>query len=160
MHALNQSTKPALTSAAGCVVLDTNVVLDWLLFADRQGLVWGRAVEQRRLTWIATADMRDEFAHVLARGLASARGADILALLEAWDRHATPAPPAPVSSLACADPDDQMFLDLALHTGAPWLVTRDRELLRLRARAIAQGLRILKPDDIAKDSGLSTLLQV
>lgn len=140
-------------------MLDTNVVLDWLLFADRHGRPWGEAVEQGRLTWIATAPMRDEFVHVLARGLAAARGADATALLGVWDRLATPAPPAPVASLACADPDDQKFLDLALHAGAPWLVTRDRHLLRLGGRALARGVRILKPDERSKDSRLAALLQ-
>lgn len=138
--------KPALTSGSRLVVLDTNVVLDWLLFADPHGLAWGGAVASGRLAWIATDAMRDEFAHVLARGLAAARLADAPALLGAWDRLVTPAAPAAPSHLVCVDPDDQKFLDLALAAGAAWLVTRDRALLRLGTRASALGLTILKPD--------------
>lgn len=159
MHALDHSSKPALTSGSRLVVLDTNVVLDWLMFDDPHGLAWGGAVGSGRLAWIATDAMRAEFAHVLARGLATARGADIPTLLDAWDRHAMPASEAPASNLVCADPDDQKFLDLALHAGAAWLVTRDRELLRLRARALPRGVCILKPDETARDTRLCTLLQ-
>jgi uncharacterized protein len=146
MHPQNEPQKPALTSCCELVVLDTNVVLDWLLFADPHGLAWGGAVSSGRLSWIASAPMRDEFAHVLARGLAASRQADAPALLGAWDRLVTPAAPGAPSHLVCADPDDQKFLDLALAAGATWLVTRDRALLRLKARARALGLCIVKPD--------------
>lgn len=141
------------------VVLDTNVVLDWLLFADPHGRAWGGAVESGRLTWIATADMRDEFDHVLARGLATARGAAAPVLLDAWDRLARHVAKAPASGLACADPDDQKFVDLALHQAARWLVTRDRELLRLASKARLHGLYILRPDEVGRDGGLGSLLQ-
>ena len=40
------------------VVLDTNVVLDWLLFANPQGQALGTAVTRGQLRWIATAARR------------------------------------------------------------------------------------------------------
>jgi predicted nucleic acid-binding protein len=48
--------------------------------------------------------------------------------------------------LHCRDPDDQMFLDLALAAGARWLVSRDRALLHLRRRAQSHGLAIVTPE--------------
>src|SRR5690606_15469334 len=53
----------------------------------------------------------------------------------------------PAADLTCRDPDDQVFLDLALHRGVGWLLSRDRQLLALRRRALARGLRILRPED-------------
>jgi uncharacterized protein len=129
------------------IVLDTNAVLDWLLFADPGMQALATAIEQGRLRWIATAEMRGEFEHVLGRGLAAARGADRARFELAWGQHCTehPAAPPAATSLRCTDTDDQKFLDLALATGARWLVSRDRALLKLRSKAGALGLAIVTP---------------
>lgn len=132
-------------------MLDTNVALDWLLFADRSSQQFSAAIERRQIVWIASPRMRDEFADVLGRGLAAARGADTATLLAAWDRHVTPAanpPPLPRSvPLLCTDPDDQIFLELAHAGGALWLLSRDRALLRLARQAAAAGFCITSPED-------------
>ena len=83
---LDSSCEQSLTPAP-TVVLDTNAVLDWLLFADPRMAPLASAVTDGRLRWIATARMRDEFAHVLARGLAATRRADPAVLAAAWHRH-------------------------------------------------------------------------
>jgi predicted nucleic acid-binding protein len=129
------------------IVLDTNVVFDWLLFAEPSvaGLV--AAVRERRVRWLATAPMRAELTHVLGRGLADARGVDPVEVLRAWDTFACEVAPPPVGCrLRCSDADDQKFIDLALHAGASWLVSRDRALLRLARRAALIGLPIVTPE--------------
>jgi predicted nucleic acid-binding protein len=147
--------KPLLTSAIRpsrpAIVLDTNVVLDWLVFNDPRSASVVAAIVKRQVRWIAMRAMRDELAAVLQRGLAAARRADVSAVLDAWDAHAEPcdAPPhcgGPIQ-LRCSDPDDQMFLDLAHAAGARWLLSRDRAVLRLTRRAAAIGLVIAKPED-------------
>ncbi len=127
------------------IVLDTNVVLDWLLFADPGVQALVTAIEQGRLRWIATAAMRGEFEHVLGRGLAAARGADTARFALAWEQHCAVYPPAPLAPapLRCTDNDDQKFIDLALAAGARWLVSRDHAVLKLRRRAGALGLSIV-----------------
>lgn len=133
---------------AKLLVLDTNAVLDWLLFSDPAMRPLAAAVEQGRLRWIATAAMRAEFAHVLGRGLAASRGADPGRLELAWRHHCTEQPTAPLADarLHCTDTDDQKFLDLALASGALWLVSRDRAVLKLGRRAAVYGLAITTPD--------------
>ena len=137
-----------LTSALPGVVLDTNVVLDWLLFDEPSVAELAAAVMGGRVRWLGTAAMRDEMAHVLSRGLAAAHGADPAALAVAWDRHCTEYPPAPpaVAHLRCTDTDDQKFVDLALASSARWLISRDRAVLKLRRRAAKLGLTIAPPD--------------
>ena len=129
------------------IVLDTNAVFDWLLFADpgMQALV--TAIEQGRLRWIATAAMRSEFEHVLNRGLAAGRGTDPAHFDLIWRQHCTEHPTAPPAAapLRCTDPDDQKFLDLALSANARWLVSRDCALLKLRPKAATVGLAIVTP---------------
>jgi predicted nucleic acid-binding protein len=125
--------------------LDTNVVLDWLLFEDPSMRALASAVTSGRVRWLATAAMRDELARVLARGLAAARAADTAALLAAWDARVTLQSDSPAQPLRCTDPDDQKFIDLAIAAGARWLVSRDRAVLALARRASPSGLIILGP---------------
>ena len=54
----------------------------------------------------------------------------------------TPVRPPPCR---CSDPDDQKFIDLALHAGARWLLSHDKAVLRLAAPARRLGLQILPP---------------
>lgn len=132
------------------IVIDTNVVLDWLLFDDPAVHALATAVVQRRIDWIATATMRDELAHVLERGLAAQRAMAPATVLAAFDAHAhvqpSPPPPRPAESgWICSDPDDQKFVDLARSAGARWLLSRDRAVLKLARRARAAGIQILAP---------------
>ena len=137
-----------LTSERPSVVLDTNVVLDWLLFNDPSVAKLAAAVVGGRVRWLATAAMRDELTHVLGRGLAATHGADPAALVATWGRHCIEHPTAPLAAahLRCTDTDDQKFIDLALATGAGWLISRDRAVLKLRRRAAPYGLTISPPD--------------
>jgi uncharacterized protein len=126
-------------------VLDTNVVLEWLLFRDPSATGWSAAVEAGAVRWLATVAMREELARVLERGLAAARGADAGAVLARWDALAVMQAEPPSHRLTCSDPDDQKFLDLAFTVGARWLVSRDRALLRLARRAAPLRVEIVTP---------------
>jgi predicted nucleic acid-binding protein len=128
------------------LVLDTNVVLDWLVFADPRSAAAGAAIAGGLVHWLASAAMRHELERVLARGRLGARQPETDAALAQWDRHATmieARAPLAQSGWRCSDPDDQKFIDLALHCGAAALLTRDRALLRLARRARAAGLAIV-----------------
>jgi predicted nucleic acid-binding protein len=136
-----------LTSGAPGVVLDTNVALDWLVFAEPAVAALAAAVTSGQLRWFATPAMRVELAHVLGRGFATRHGCDPAATLAGWDAHALPQAHAPAArGLVCTDVDDQKFIDLAIEARAHWLVTRDRAVLRLARRARLQGLSILTPE--------------
>ena len=140
---------PDSAPAAPIVVLDTNVVLDWLVFRDPACSALGAAIGGAALRWTATAAMRDELAHVLARGHLDTWTPDLPALWSHWDRHCveapTPPPSGPPGRLRCSDPDDQKFIDLAVACGARWLVSHDRAVLRLARRLREHGVDALPP---------------
>ena len=140
---------PEPTPARPRLVLDTNVVLDWLLFDEPAGGALGRAIVSGRVLWLASAAMRGELQHVLARGVGGAWQPDIPAIFAAWDRWASPVVasdrPGP-RSLRCGDADDQKFIDLAIETGAASLLSRDRAVLKLARSARKFGLQILTVD--------------
>ena len=128
------------------VVLDTNVVLDWLVFGDADGSALGRAVAAGRLRWVATLAMRDEFAHVVARDAFDRWRPALPEVWAAWDRYCAEAMlPEPSPHLRCTDPDDQMFIDLAAHNARGWLLSRDRAVLKLGPRLSRLGIRVATP---------------
>ena len=129
------------------VVLDTNVVLDCLLFDEPTARPLGNALADGRLHWVTTEAMLDELADVLSRPFVAARRGDAAALLARARAlsQVVPAPPATANRLACADPDDQPFIDLALALPARWLFSRDRDLLALARRAAARRVDVLRP---------------
>jgi len=127
-------------------VLDTNVVLDCFVFRNVGCLPLRSALENDSVRWVATPAMREELAHVLGRGFDARWRADPAAVMAAWDRGAQLLPEPARSSLYCTDPDDQKFIDLALALNAPWLLTRDRAVLKLARRARLQGVQIVPPE--------------
>ena len=130
------------------VVLDTNAVLDWAVFRDPALTALSRAIESGRLRWVGTDRMRGELAHVLARGHLAAYQSDPLPVLVLWDRHCEllPEPAVAAVRLRCTDPEDQMFIDLAVSVSGQWLVSRDRAVLKLRKRLLEHQVIVTTPD--------------
>ncbi len=132
-------------------VLDTNVVLDWLLFGNPQCAPLQQALTTAALRWVATAEMRDELAHVLAGGRLDRWSPDLPLLWSQWNKHCvevpTPPPASRAARLRCSDPDDQKFVDLAVACGARWLLSRDRAVLKLRRRLREHGVAAVTPDE-------------
>ena len=130
------------------VVLDTNVVLDWLVFHDASVLKLTQQIERGELLWIACPAMRSELAHMLNHHRLARWGSDAEQALAVFDRWAEPQRDPPEHggvALRCTDPDDQVFLNLALAGRASWLFTHDRALLKLARRARPLGLSIQPP---------------
>lgn len=130
------------------VVLDTQVVLDWQFFGDRALAGW--VLPGASWRWVASAAMRDELAHVLGRGFDVRWTTPVDDVLRFFDTHTSPcdAPalaPMLARRLACRDPDDQKFIDLAVALAPSCLVSRDRAVLALGRRAAAMGVRIVPP---------------
>jgi uncharacterized protein len=133
-------------AANDAVVLDTNVALDWLVFDDARVAALAAAIESRSLRWLSCLPMRQEFERTLGYRMLSKWQPDCERSLSKFDQHAVIEPaPHTLPALRCSDPDDQIFLDLAVAAGAGWLLTHDRALLRLAKRAAALGVRIVPP---------------
>lgn len=150
------STNPAVhatgvlpTPATVVAVLDTNVVLDLLLFRDPRGQALHQALSDQLLRWITTEQMLVELDWVLHRSALAAWGHDS-ALVMAQARRLCSTVPASAEGGSrvprCTDPDDQMFIDLAWRWPAALLFSRDRALLRLARPARLHGLWIGTPE--------------
>ena len=162
------------------IVLDTNVWLDWLLFDDPAVAPIKMAVAGGKAEVVMDEATEEELARVLAytfnnKTIAPDKQA---ALLEQCRRiarkakgerrkeegvdprvsgsdhrspitdHAVPAAENPLPK--CEDPDDQKFLELALASGAAYLVTRDGALLDLAEHKVRPlPFRIVTPRQLA-----------
>jgi uncharacterized protein len=134
------------------VVLDTNVWLDLWLFNDPRVASLRQALAAGELAPVRSAATDAELREVLARpelfNVPAERQRD---LLGNWEALATlVAEPSPVT-MQCRDPLDQKFLELAMAAGAALLITKDRDLLKLRKRARAQGVAVLTPAQFPPD---------
>lgn len=130
------------------VVIDTNIALDLLVFDDPGQATLAAALATGELQWIATAAMRDELARVLGYPLIAARlaasGREPEAVLAAFDARVQRIDGVPVRSrFVCSDPDDQMFIDLAVAQGAR-LLSKDRAVLSMRKRLAPLGVAVAR----------------
>ena len=145
------------------VVIDTNVVLDLLVFDDPGCAPLRTALAAGGLRWLATDAMRGELARVLGYPLIAARleknaqrderqrpqsqsqaeGApgrrDAASVLAAFDAQVQRVAPAARAPCVCRDPDDQIFVDLAVAHRAQ-LVSKDRAVRALRKRLALLGV--------------------
>ena len=146
MSSTAQAAAAQATPAA--VVLDTNAALDWLVFDDPAIRGLSTAISQGSVRWLACPRMRLELAHMLSHASLARWRPDAAAALATFDRHVRlldePLANTP-KRLFCTDPDDQVFIDLALEHQALWLVTHDRALLKLARKALLRGVKVLPP---------------
>ena len=133
-------------------VVDTNVWLDWLVFGDAVVAPLRAAVSGGHLELVACVRIRDEVLDVIRRPQIAVRCADLDAAADTFHRHVRLADPPPDCGLTCTDPDDQVFLDLAVAERAAWLISKDRDLLSLASKAHRRfALRIAPPARFAAE---------
>ena len=143
-----------IPSFSAKLVLDTNIIMDMLHFADQATLPLLAALEAGNLRALSDPECLAELERVVAYpefGLDPQAQAKLLA------RYATLAGIVPTEGEEnyllprCRDADDQKFLILAARTGADLLVTRDKLLLRLNShRHIPPPCPIVKADEACR----------
>lgn len=129
------------------IVIDTNMVLDMLLFDVPEASHWLTAIQTQQLQWLTTSHMREElkrvlhYPHILAR--VHAYNQHTQSILHAYDTHTHTTPSAPRCRYTCKDADDQCFIDLAAHHQAT-LLSKDTQVGKLRKRLAKIGAVVYK----------------
>lgn len=130
----HSSPKPAVGSALPRLVLDSNVWVDILIFADPRARPLLDALEAAAIDVVIDSHCLEELKRVIDYPQFARFALDrdlLLGRVDNWTRrHEACAPPG-LELPRCRDPDDQKFLELAASAGADWLLTKDRALLRL-----------------------------
>lgn len=126
-------------------IIDTNIALDLLVFADPSTARLRQAVEDGSVHWLVTEGMRDELARVLRYPQIAVRLSALsrtdAQVLDAFDQLSCRVAPAPAAPVRCQDRDDQPFVDLAVEHCA-FLLSKDRQILRLRTRLALLGVAV------------------
>ncbi len=134
-----------------CVVLDTNIVLDLVVFGDLAAQALKSAVVNGQLRWLATEAMRVELARVLDYPQVAKRltrdGLAAAQVLLAFDTHARTVAAGSKAPVTCSDTDDQIFIDLAVAHKA-WLLSKDQAVLCMKKRLLALGVRTRSAIDL------------
>ena len=135
------------------LVLDTNVVIDWLVFDDPYMNPLRDGVREARIQVLTHPPAVEELLRVLAYPqlkLGAARQQEIFAryndattLAKMPEGFSTKHLMMPGGFPRCRDRDDEPFLALALHTQADALVSRDNAVFGLKSRAAKFGVTIL-----------------
>ena len=127
------------------LVLDTNVVLDLLVFNDPAIAPVRALLADGELRWIADAAQRVELERVLGYPQIAPRvafyGLSTAGVLAAFDAGVAYQPQAPAIQVICKDPDDQHFLALAVQHRA-LLLSKDKAVLVLRKRLALRGATV------------------
>ena len=143
------------------LVLDTNVVIDWLVFDGPFMNPLRHGVRDGRIRVLTHLPAIEELGRVLAYPqlkLGHARQKEIFARYQA-ETVIAPMPAGfstkqlmlPGGFPRCRDHDDEPFLALAFHTQADVLASRDNAVFGLKSRAAKFGVTILNvPQLIAR----------
>jgi uncharacterized protein len=131
------------------LVLDTNVVMDWLVFEHASLNCLRNALHSGQVTLITHVTATEELRRVLnypVFKLDVTRQKDVF---ERYQAQTSPSDlPAEITELPtgfprCRDPDDDPFIALAWHARADALVSKDRAVLKVARKCRKFGFRIL-----------------
>jgi putative PIN family toxin of toxin-antitoxin system len=141
------------------LVLDTNVWLDWLVFDDPGIRALQAAVAAGDAEIVINADCEAELLRVLGYPLQkwtldAGRQTVCIAACRAVARHVET--PCTITLPACADADDQKFLELAAATRAHYLLSKDQALLVLAQRRPSLPFHIVTPEVFAAHQGVES----
>ncbi len=118
-------------------VIDTNWALDLLVFEDPRAVTLRERLASKQWQWLTCAPMRTELERVLGypnivRQLLR-RDLQANTVMAEYERLTVTMDVPPPCPIQCRDPDDQIFIDLAVEHRAH-LLSKDTEVLRLRHR--------------------------
>lgn len=129
------------------IVLDTNVVLDLFHWGNVDAVPIMAALEAGRIECLVDDRTLDELRRVLTYPQLKLTPEMIAERYARYSALVTTIPEGEAPPLPrCQDRDDQKFLELTARSGANWLVSKDKALLKLRGRT-KLGFQIMKPKD-------------
>lgn len=122
------------------VILDTNILLDILVFDEELAHPLREALEMKSVDAVSTPRMIAEFLDVITRpqfALSTDEQKEIATQWSLWcrlvdDESLQPAP------WKCRDRDDQVFINLSYALRPATLISKDKQVLKLAKRAFKE----------------------
>lgn len=129
------------------VVLDTNILLDILVFDDERAHPLRGALEGGFVDAVATTRTIDEFVDVVSRPqfkLTAEAQNSIVKQWRSWCRVVEDAT-LDVAPWKCKDRDDQVFINLTYTLRPATLISKDKQVLKVAKRALKEQV-VITPD--------------
>lgn len=123
------------------VVLDTNVFVSGIFFTGPPYQIL-KAWQQQRLDLVVSAPILEEYRRVGKRLANQFRGVDLNPVLDLVTAGTVVVEPEELPEPVCDDPDDDKFIACAISGRARYIVSGDKQLLRLSGY---QDVEILTP---------------
>ncbi len=126
------------------LVLDTNVILDLLVFKDPSTNPIRLLLDTKLVDAVRTPASMEELIDVIGRPAFKLSREDQEAIVQAWEASSrqlenTAIEPAPFT---CRDLDDQVFINMAYSLRPALLLSKDLRVLELQAIAKQHGVEI------------------
>ena len=129
-------------------VIDTNVLLDLLYFADSNCGNLKKSLDSRSIQAVGHYDTFYEFADVISRAQFKLDAKNINELLNEWVSLHTIVTETLPTNHYCKDTDDDKFFNLACITGAKYLFSKDKKVLKAKGKAKRFNCLVLKPENL------------
>ncbi len=126
------------------VVLDTNILLDILVFDDQRAHPLRSALSEKKIDAVATTKTIEELVDVISRpqfSLSPEQQKEIHIQWQSWSRLFDDASLA-IAPWKCKDRDDQVFINLAYSLKPAILISKDKLVLKIAKRAIKENIVI------------------
>lgn len=122
------------------VVLDTNILLDILVFDDELAHPLRTALTNQELDAVATQQTLEELADVISRpqfDLDLQQQTNVMMQWQSWVRIVNDEDLV-IAPWKCKDRDDQVFINLAFSLKPSTLISKDKMVLKIAKRAIKE----------------------
>jgi putative PIN family toxin of toxin-antitoxin system len=131
------------------LVLDTNVILDLLVFKDPSTEPIRLLLDAQQVDAVRTPASMAELIDVIGRPTFKLSQEEQETIREAWESRSRLLEDAAIepAPFTCRDPDDQVFINMAYSIRPALLLSKDLRVLELRAIAKRHGIEISKQYD-------------
>ena len=131
------------------LVLDTNVILDLLVFQDPAAEVVRMALDAKLVDAVRSEASMLELVDVIQRPIFKLSQQEQEMILQAWESLTRLLENTAIESapFICRDLDDQIFLDMAYSIRPAVLFSKDLRVLELRVSAKGHGVEITNQYD-------------
>ena len=131
------------------LVLDTNVILDLLVFKDPSTEPIRLLLDAQQVDAVRTPASMAELIDVIGRPAFKLSQEEQETIREAWESSSRLLEDAAIepAPFTCRDPDDQVFINMAYSIRPAFLLSKDLRVLELQAIAKRHGIEISKQYD-------------
>ncbi len=139
----------ALSFAAPVCILDTNIVLDLLLFEDESAANLKQCIRKGLLQPVGHYDTFYELADVITRTQFKLSESEQKEILQKWLEIHLVYPKPLETEPYCKDHDDDKFFNLARAVQASYLFSKDKKVLKARSKAKRFGCVVRNTKDFS-----------